>query len=79
MRFHVLGIVMFERPVVTTVKGDEEGQDFAEGQFRAPGPVALPRLEQVLVIERFKPLAEVIDIAEHSNEPAHGGPLVLWC
>jgi hypothetical protein len=75
----VLGIVTVERPVVTTVKVDEEGHDFAQGQFRAAGAGALPRLEQVPVIERFKPLAEVIDIAAHSNEPAHGVPLVLWC
>jgi hypothetical protein len=62
---------MFARPGGTTGQGDEEGQDFAPGQVRAPGAGALSSLEQVLVIERCKPCAEIIDIAEHRNEPAH--------
>jgi hypothetical protein len=36
-------------------------------------------MKQMLVTERFKPLAEIIDIAEHSNELrlAHSDPPML--
>ena len=79
MGSNVLGVIMFERPVVAPMKVNENRHDFAEGECWLAAVATLARLEQVPVIERFKPLAEVINIAEHSGELqlAHRDPLLL--
>jgi hypothetical protein len=76
---NVFGVVMFERPVVATMKVDENGHDFAEGECCLAAAGAMASLEQVPVIDRFKPLAEVVNIAEHRRELqlAHRDPLLL--
>jgi hypothetical protein len=78
MGLHVFRVVMVEGPVMTTMEIDEDGADLTEGQGRLPAPVAVTRLEQASGIERFKSLAEIINIAEHSRELqlAHRNPLV---
>jgi hypothetical protein len=59
---------MFARPVVALMKVDENRHDFAEGEDWLATAVAMARLEQMLGIDRFKPLAEVVNISEHSGE-----------
>jgi hypothetical protein len=79
MGSNVLSVIMFVRPVVATMQVDENRQAFAEGECGLAAAVAMARLEQVPVIERCKPLAEVVNIAEHSHELqlAQRDPL-LW-
>jgi hypothetical protein len=50
-----------------------------EGESWLAAAVAMASVEQMPVIERYKPLAEVVNIAEHSGELqlAHRDPLLL--
>ena len=50
------------------MKIDQDGQNLPERQRRGTGPLALPGWQQALLVDGRKVLAEVIDIAEHSNE-----------
>jgi hypothetical protein len=76
---NVFSVVMCERPVVAAMKVDETCHDFAEGECCLTAAGAMASLEQVPVIDRFKLLVEVVNIAEHSRELqfAHRDPLLL--
>jgi hypothetical protein len=64
-----------EIPVAAAVEIHDDGHDLTESQLPLAHAVALAVLEQPLLIERFKPLAKIVDIAEHGNELAHKDPL----
>jgi hypothetical protein len=71
MHRDILGVVMLEIPVVAAVEIHDDRHDLTESQLPLAHAVALAVLEQPLLIERFKHLAKVIDIAEHGDELAH--------
>jgi hypothetical protein len=64
---------MLEGPVMTPVKIDQECQDLAQGQCRLARAVSLAHVQQVAVVYRRKSLAEIANIAEHSNQSVHSG------
>src|SRR5215831_8471077 len=62
---------MFEVAVMAGVEEHDDGHDLAEGQVPLADAVPLAILEQALHIQGFKPLAKIINIAEHGNQLAH--------
>src|ERR1051326_6519046 len=71
MALHILRVIVLEIPVMATVEIHENRHDLAQGQGRLADTLALAIVEQTLRVERLKPLAKVIDFAEHSNESTH--------
>jgi hypothetical protein len=57
--------------VMAGVEEHDDGHDLAEGQVPLADAVTLAILEQALHIPWFKPLAKIINIAEHGHELAH--------
>jgi hypothetical protein len=49
----------------------DDRHDFAEGQLALAIPLPQTPLQQPWRVERLKPLAKIVDIAEHGNERAH--------
>ena len=79
MRHDILGGVRLKRALVAPMAIDQDSHDLTKRQRRGTGPLTLPCLKQALMVDRFKVLAEVINIAEHSNELklAHRDPFRL--
>ena len=68
---NIFGVVMFEVAVMAGVEEHNDGHDLTEGQVPLADAVTLAILEQTLHIQWFKPLAKIINIAEHGDELAH--------
>src|SRR5919197_1549096 len=66
---------MLERPVMTPVEIDQQRHNLTERQGRLARPLALAPMQQAPVIEGRKGLAEIVDIAEDSNQLVHRGSL----
>jgi hypothetical protein len=64
---------------MTAVEIDEKRHDLAQRKCCPSLAVALASLDQMPHIHRGKSLAEIVNIAEHSNELqlAHRNPLVV--
>ena len=67
----MLGVVVLKGAVVAGVEIHDDCHDFAEIQLSRPPALTLATLEQTLGIERFKTVAEIVNIAEHFHELAH--------
>jgi hypothetical protein len=50
----------------------DDGHDRTESQVALAGAALLAVLEQTVHIQGFKPLAKIINIAEHGDQLAHG-------
>src|SRR5262245_51886865 len=74
----VLRIIMLERPVVTPREIDEERQNLTERQRRLALAVTLACVQQALGIDGLKSLAEIVNIAEDSNQLVHRGSRGMW-
>jgi hypothetical protein len=68
---------MLEGPVMTPVKIDQERQDLAEGQRRLALALPLAGVQQAPGIHGLKGLAEIIHIAEDSNQLVHRGSQMM--
>jgi hypothetical protein len=60
----MIEIIVLEIPIVTLVKGDENGHDFTERQRPFPMASFQTRAQQLTVPQRLKALAKIIDVAE---------------
>src|SRR4029450_6471291 len=71
MSLHVLGIVAFKVAITTAMERDNDRHDLTEGQLALTVALPLAVLEQASEIPGLKPLAKVVNIAEHGDELAH--------
>src|SRR5918911_147921 len=69
----VLRIVMLEGPIMTPVKIDQERQRFTQCQRRPACALTLADVQQASGIHGLKGLAEIVNIAEDSNQLVHRG------
>ena len=67
MHGHIVGRVMFEIAVMAAVKRDDDRQHLTEAQLPLTNTAALAVREQALLILGLKPLAKVVNVAEHGN------------
>jgi hypothetical protein len=64
---------MLEGPVMTPMEIDQERQHLTERQRRWARALPLTCVQQAVGINRLKSLAEIINIAEDSNQLVHRG------
>jgi hypothetical protein len=64
MDLHLLGIVRFEVAIPRLMKMDHNRLDFTGAQLGLPRPFNCSLLQQALLPDGFKGLAEIIDMAK---------------
>jgi hypothetical protein len=71
MHRDIVGVVVFEIPVVAAVELDDDRHEFAQTQLTLPLALPLAAVEQTLRVDRLKHLAKIVNITEHGDELAH--------